>query len=186
MIVGKRVRLRAVERADLPTIQRWMNDPEILKRIYTWRHLSVAAEERWLEGLTGSNTDFVFAIEATDGEGVSPRFLGTTGIHGVDWKNRLCSVGIIIGEERERGRGFGTEALFLLARYAQQELGMHRVELEVYPFNLPAIRSYEKLGFRHDGTRRGATFREGRFQDVLVMGVLPGELKDPGAVPATP
>lgn len=183
MIVGKRVRLRAVERSDLPTIQRWMNDPEILKRIYTWRHLSLADEERWLEGLGGSNSDFVFAIEATGGPDPAPRFVGTTGIHGVDWKNRLCSVGIILGDAADRGRGYGTEALFLLARYAQQELGMHRVELEVYPFNLPAIRSYEKLGFRHDGTRRGATYREGRFQDVLVMGVLPGELKDPGTTP---
>ena len=179
MIVGKRVRLRAVERADLPVIQRWMNDPEILKRIYTYRHLSMAAEERWLEGLSGSNTDFVFAIEVAavaEGEGAPPRFIGTTGMHAVDWKNRLCSVGIVIGESVEQGKGYGTEALRLLVRYAQEELGMHRVELEVYPFNLPAIRSYEKLGFRHDGTRRGATWREGRFQDVLVMGVLPGEL----------
>lgn len=175
MIVGKRVVLRAVEHADLANIQRWMNDPEVLRRIYTYRHLSMAAEERWLQQMNESTTDFVFAIDATGGDG-GPHHIGNTGIHHVDWKNRTCMVGIVIGAERYRGQGLGTDAMRLLVRYAQQELGLHRVELEVYPFNLAAIKSYEKLGFRHDGTRRGATFREGRFQDVLVMGLLPGEL----------
>lgn len=175
MIVGERVVLRAVERTDLARIQRWMNDPEILRRIYTYRHLSFDAEERWLQQMSESTSDFVFAIETRDGTGAAVH-IGSCAIHRVDWKNRGCMVGIVIGDERLRGQGLGTDAMRLLVRYAQQELGLHRVELEVYPFNQPAIRSYEKLGFRLDGTRRAATFREGRFQDVLLMSVLPGEL----------
>lgn len=175
MIVGKLVVLRAVERTDLANIQRWMNDPEVLRRVYTYRHLSMAAEERWLQQMNDSSTDFVFAIDLITGTD-APVHIGTAGIHHVDWKNRTGMVGIVVGDERNRGRGLGTDAMRVLVRYAQQELGLHRVELEVYPFNLAAIKSYQKLGFRHDGTRRGATFREGRFHDVLVMGVLPGEL----------
>ena len=175
MIVGKRVVLRAMERADLPRVQRWMNDPEVLRRIYTYRHLSLEAEERWLQQMGESTTDFVFAVDTHDGTGAAGH-IGTTGIHHVDWKNRCCMVGIVLGEERFRGHGLGTDAMRLLVRYAQQELGLHRVELEVYPFNQAAIRSYQKLGFHLDGTRRGATFREGRFQDVLLMSVLPGEV----------
>ncbi|MCC7072332.1 MAG: GNAT family N-acetyltransferase [Deltaproteobacteria bacterium] len=175
MIVGKRVLLRAMERGDLPRVQRWMNDPEVLRRIYTYRHLSLDAEERWLQQMGESSSDFVFAIDTHDGTGAAIH-IGTTGIHHVDWKNRTCMVGIVLGEARHRGQGLGTEAMHLVVRYAHQELGLHRVELEVYPFNQPAIRSYEKLGFRLDGTRRAATFREGKFQDVLVMSVLPGEL----------
>lgn len=176
MIVGDRVVLRAMEQSDLPRVQRWMNDPEVLRRVYTYRHLSLDAEARWLQQMHESSTDFVFAIDTKDGTGAALH-VGTTGIHHVDWKNRTCMVGIVIGEERCRGQGLGTEAMRLLVRYAHQELGLHRVELEVYPFNQPAIRSYQKLGFRLDGTRRAATFREGQFHDVLVMSVLPGELQ---------
>jgi RimJ/RimL family protein N-acetyltransferase len=49
------------------------------------------------------------------------------------------------------------------------------VELDVYDFNPRAVRSYEKAGFRREGTLRQALFREGGYHDVYRMAVLQSE-----------
>jgi RimJ/RimL family protein N-acetyltransferase len=56
MITGKKVRLRAVERDDLPKICQWLNDEEVM---YYWGDpgstVSLAGVERWFdEALEGS------------------------------------------------------------------------------------------------------------------------------------
>ncbi len=176
MLMGKKVRLRAVEREDLPAITAWFNDPQTRATLASYRPLSLADESRWYEAIQTSQTDQVFAFEAeNDG---APRLLGTCGIHRIDWKNRGCLVGILVGRAADRGKGYGTDAMHTLVKYAHGELGLVRVELEVFPTNTSAVRSYQKLGFLHEGDRRHAYFRDGRFQSLSLMSVLPGELKD--------
>ncbi len=57
-------------------------------------------------------------------------------------------------------------------RFAFEQLGLNRVELEVYAFNPRAVRTYEKAGFRRDGVRRQALYRDGKFHDIYLMGIL--------------
>jgi RimJ/RimL family protein N-acetyltransferase len=59
-----------------------------------------------------------------------------------------------------------------MLRFAFEQLGMNRVELEVYDFNPRAIRAYEKAGFRRDGVRRQALYRDGAFHDIYLMGIV--------------
>jgi RimJ/RimL family protein N-acetyltransferase len=63
---------------------------------------------------------------------------------------------ILIGEAAHRGSGQGREATALLCRYAFDRLDVEQVILEVDPRNVPAIRAYEAVGFRHG---RGQTMR---------------------------
>ena len=178
MLLGHKTRLRAVEREDLPLLTSWFNDPATRSTLASYRPLSLADEARWYEGVLQSQTDQVFCIDATDGT-APPRTIGSCGIHHIDWKNRGCLVGILVGRAEDRGRGYGTDAMRTLARYAHGELGLVRVELEVFPTNTAAVKSYAKLGFKAEGTLRHAYFRDGRFQDLVLMSLLPGELKEP-------
>lgn len=81
-------------------------------------------------------------------------------------------VGIGIGERDYWGRGYGTEAMKLILRFAFAELGLHRVSLNVFDYNPRGVRSYEKAGFRHEGRVREMILREGQRADVIYMGVL--------------
>ena len=65
-----------------------------------------------------------------------------------------------------------------MVRYAFEELGLNRVELETYSFNARAIRCYEKAGFRREGIRRRALYRDGKFHDVILMGILKEEFTE--------
>ena len=55
------------------------------------------------------------------------------------------------------------------------ELRLERVWLDVYDFNTRARRSYEKVGFSLEGTKRHALFKHGRYVDVLLMSILRDE-----------
>jgi RimJ/RimL family protein N-acetyltransferase len=170
MLYGDRIRLRAIERADLPTFVRWFNDPEVRQYLALYAPMSSAMEERWFEAQLDSRDAFLFAIEAHVDDGWL--HIGNCGLHRIDWKNRHTVFGIALGEKACWGQGYGADATRTMLRFAFHELGLHRVELEVYDSNPRARRCYEKAGFRHEGTRRQALFRNGRWQDTHTMAVL--------------
>lgn len=74
-----------------------------------------------------------------------------------------------------RGQGLGKRMMeAALAR--AWEIGLERVELEVYPSNKPAIHLYERFGFQHEGCRRKAKKLDGVHEDILIMALLREEL----------
>lgn len=175
MIYGERIRLRAIEREDIPTFVRWFNDPEVRQYLLMYEPMSRAKEERWFEGYLESRSDYLLGIEAQAGDGWV--HIGNCGLHEIDWKNRNAALGIALGEKAYWGQGYGTEAVRTMLRFAFDELGLHRVELEVFAYNARAQRCYEKAGFRREGTRRQAFYHEGRFHDVHLMSSLRDEFR---------
>jgi RimJ/RimL family protein N-acetyltransferase len=90
-------------------------------------------------------------------------------------------VGIGIGDRELWGKGYGTEAMKLMLRFAFQELNLRRVSLNTFEYNPRAVHSYEKAGFVHEGCERDWLHREGRRWDLIYMGILREEwLASPG------
>jgi len=173
MIYGEGIRFRAIEKDDIPSFLRWLNDPETRQFLLLYDPISRADEERWVEGLAGRKDDRIFAFEAPiDDQWIH---LGNVGLHGIDWKNSNSGFGIVLGEKQYWGQGYGTKAARLMLRFAFDTLNLHRVELEVFEFNPRAIRAYEKAGFRPEGTRRQAFFHDGRYWDAHRMAILSEE-----------
>ena len=179
MLYGERVRLRAIERTDLPTFVRWFNDPDVRQYLLMSEPMSMAMEERWFENRLNRTDDYLFGIEAHVGD--QWVHIGNNGLHRVDWKSRVAIFGIVLGEKAYWGQGYGTDATRTILQFAFGELNLHRVELDVYDFNPRGIRCYEKAGFRHEGVRRQAIFCNGQYHDVLTMSVLQHEFTLPGA-----
>lgn len=173
MLYGNNLRLRAIEREDIPRFVRWFNDPEVRQFLPMHEPLSRAKEERWFEEQLSRSNDLILAIEVRVGNEWT--HIGNVGLHDIDLKNRTALVGIIIGEKNYWDRGHGREAIRVLLRYAFFELGLHRVELETVAFNARAMRCYQTVGFKQVGVRREAFFRDGTFQDVILMDLLAQE-----------
>lgn len=178
MFEGKLVRLRAHTREDLPRYVTWINDQEVARYLTFYRPIALEDEERWFAGLGERRNEEVFAIETLDGE-----HIGAGGLHGIDRIARAATLGIFIGNRDYWGRGYGSDAVALLLEFAFDQLNLHRVSLHVYDYNTRAIRAYERRGFVHEGRLRQAGFREGRYYDILVMGILDEEYRRarPGA-----
>jgi RimJ/RimL family protein N-acetyltransferase len=100
------------------------------------------------------------------------RLIGFTGLDGDAFPNGDTFVGIGIGDPDFRGKGYGTDAMKVILRYAFQELNLRRVSLTTFEYNPGAIRSYEKAGFIHEGRLKKFLSREGRRWDLVFMGIL--------------
>ena len=103
------------------------------------------------------------------------RLIGDVGLDPVRDSHADTFVGIAIGEREYWGKGYGSDAMRVILRYAFTELNLHRVSLNVFEYNPRAIRSYEKVGFIHEGRARGVLHRAGRRWDLLYMGILRAE-----------
>ena len=84
-------------------------------------------------------------------------------------------VGIGIGEPEYWSKGYGTDAMEIVLRYAFQELNLRRVSLDVFEYNPRALRSYQKAGFQIEGRYRQFLNREGRRWDMIFMGITSEE-----------
>jgi RimJ/RimL family protein N-acetyltransferase len=79
---------------------------------------------------------------------IGDRHIGTVSIYNVD--GPTAELGIIIGEEANRNRGYGTEAIRKAMSMCKAN-GFSLVHLKVLPSNAGAIRCYEKCGFAARG-----------------------------------
>ena len=171
MIYGDRIRLRHVEREDLPQFVEWLNDPEVYQGLSMHTPLSMAEEENWFENiLKGPIDERPLVIEAMEDD--EWRMIGNSGFHNLDWRSRNAELGIFIGDKTYWDQGYGTEVVKLLLRHGFSTLNLHRIYLRVFEDNPRAIRSYEKAGFVHEGRLRQGEFHDGQFHDVLFMSVL--------------
>jgi UDP-4-amino-4,6-dideoxy-N-acetyl-beta-L-altrosamine N-acetyltransferase len=172
MIYGLKTRLRRIERADIPTFVRWFGDPKVRQFLMLNRPISVAEEERWFESQLVDPGTELFAIETAEGV-----HIGNIGLHDIDWLHRRAELGIVIGEREFWNQGYGSDAVRTLLGFAFREMNLHRVHLRVFEDNVRALRVYEKCGFQHEGCLRQAVYRQGRYCDEYLMGILSHEFE---------
>jgi RimJ/RimL family protein N-acetyltransferase len=173
LIAHGSVYLRPGERHDIARFVRWYTDLRTTRTLLMTSPIGDAIEERWFEGMIaahGSDRFFFVVCRRED-----DRPVGSIDLHEVDRRNGSASLGIAIGDEADRGRGYGTDALIALVAFGFDQLRLERIELDVYEFNERARAVYERVGFVQEGTMRRALYRDGAFHDVHRMAVLRDE-----------
>lgn len=115
--------------------------------------------------------DVSLGIEDEDGT-----LIGIVRLKRVSSENRCADFGIAIAREHW-SRGYGTDATRTILRFAFEEMGLHRVQLGYVEYNTRARRCYDKCGFIEEGRERQAKYREGRYCDNVLMGILADEFE---------
>jgi RimJ/RimL family protein N-acetyltransferase len=128
--------------------------------------------ETWIEEIDDGSCEF--AIHAIQEDKV----IGDVGLGDFDRAAGTAWVGIGIGDMDFRGKGYGTDAMQIILRYAFEELNLHRVNLSVFAYNKRAIRSYEKCGFKYEGLMREFIYKEDKRWDLWNMGILHSEWQE--------
>lgn len=175
MIYGKRVRLRAVEREDIPHFVEWLNDPEVTAGLLINLPMSNWDETRWFENLaTLPAEERPLALDAHLPDGLWTH-IGNVGLHQIEWTNRCAEFGLFIGDKTFWNSGYGTEATLLTLKHGFDTLNLNRIFLYVHETNPRAIHVYEKIGFVREGRLRQIVYRNGRYIDSLLMSMLRSE-----------
>lgn len=171
MLQFKNILLRPVSSDDLPLLYEWINDREQVLLNATYKPISLAQHQNWFQSIQQRQDMVLFGIQTRR----SQTLIGTCQLHSIHPIHRCAELQIRIGDVSARGKGYGTEAVGLLLHHAFQDLHLHRVYLHVFSHNAPAIRVYEKAGFVREGVQRQAAYIDGRYVDVVTMGILYNE-----------
>ncbi|MFZ0547162.1 MAG: GNAT family protein [Candidatus Promineifilaceae bacterium] len=171
---GKKVRIRPVRRDDLPFLESWVNNVEILSIFndfgFEGHNSMESAFEK--EGLI-SDHQATIIVETLEGEVVGGMSYYQTMV-GPREAHRIYGIGLHLSPEH-RGKGYGTEAQILLADYLFNTYPIARVEAETDVENFAEQRSLEKAGFTREGVRRKAQWRHGDWHDLILFSKLRGE-----------
>lgn len=173
VLTGKFVRLSAYDPEELSkAFTRWVCNSEYARLLNSspFGMLSAKSSLKALEEDVAemSPASYFFSIRTL----VEDKLIGELNLDVVNWSGRDAFVGLGIGEPEYWNKGYGTDIMNVLLRFAFMEINLRRVTLTVFEYNPRAIRSYEKAGFRHEGQLRGRLNREGRRWNEYFMGIL--------------
>lgn len=170
IVTGERVALGPLRQDLVPVYARWVTTLEVARGVGSTVVYTVEAERAWYEEAAKPDPrQALFTVY----DRLDPAPIGTTGLTGIDHRHGTATFGIMLGERR--GQGLGTETTRLVLDWAFTVLGLHNVDLVVFAWNKPAIRCYEKAGFRQIGHRRGGAVCMGRRFDVVIMDAIAEE-----------
>lgn len=163
-------RLRPLREEDQECTLAWRNDPELIDQVLGYRMpVTQVMERTWFtSALQDDHQRAFFGIEPAK----KNLLVGLAYLSRIAWIDRTCWLSIVIGDPAWRGKGLGRSAVKLLMDYAFATLGMRKISLEVLASNEGAVALYLSLGFTVEGRLSQQVLRQGKLQDVLMMGAF--------------
>lgn len=168
-VIGENLYLSPMNVEDAPIYVKWLNDKTVSENIGLDTKITTLEGER--EWLRKNQNEYNFAIVLKKND----ELIGNISFDEVDLIHRNACLGIFIGDEKHRGKGYGKEAIKLLLEYGFNNLNLNNIMLNVYSFNKRAIKVYESLGFKKFGIRHKSHYFKGQFYDEIQMEILKDE-----------
>jgi len=181
LFVGQLIYLAAINHEqDAQVESRWTSDGDYQRLLGAdlVRPLSPAqVKKKYIEiekEMDEKGNQFYFTIRRSTIEGGEDpgQLLGFARLDWIEWSHGVGSLSLGIGDPVDRKKGFGTDALKLLLRYAFRELNLFRISADVPAYNLAALRLFEKAAFKKEACQREVYHLAGNRWDGLHLGLL--------------
>ena len=172
---GKLIRLGPIDYEKDPEIEsRWTHDIAFMRAMGTSpaRPLSPARMKKKYEEIEKrveeSRNNFYFTIRSREDD----RLIGMVELFWIEWSHGTGNLKIGIGDQEDRDKGYGSEAIRLILHYAFEELNLYRLGTAIGEDNPGGIRFFSRFGFVEEVRRRQALVRDGSIYDLLHLGLL--------------
>lgn len=171
--------LRELKEKDAPLMLEWMHDADIQRSFkrrmsdYTIDDVLAFIKKAAFPDVVSTGADLHFAIA----DQADDRYLGTVSLKNIDTENKNAEFAIVT-RKAAHGKGIGHEATILALKKAFNELGLQRVYLNVFSNNEPAIRLYERCGFKAEGEFRNHFIIDGQYVGWKWYGMLKDEFDE--------
>jgi diamine N-acetyltransferase len=174
IIKGKRIYLRPLEQEDLQNgWHEWINDHKATGGLAGVFPVTMSDLEEYYKSNTPPGS-VMFAI--CDNE--NDAYIGNCRLGNINWVDRNCTYGRLIGNPDYRGKGLGLEVLELMFRYGFHTLGMERIWSGAVSSNHISIKNNEKFGMKIEGVQKRTTYRNGVFYDSVMLAMLRDEFDE--------
>lgn len=164
MITGENIYLRQVDPTDATLLLLWENNPENWKVSETEAPFSLKEIEDYIASASNIRANkqlrLIICKKETD------KAIGTIDLFDVDFKNKRAGVGILISNKNERQKGFASEAIKLMCKYALKILNFKQLHCLVQSDNLKSTTLFEKQGFTKTGERKNWYYNNGKALDA--------------------
>ena len=170
-------KLRELEREDIKRINKWRNDPHLISCLGApYRFINEDVDSDWYDNYMNARSNSVrCAIVDAEKE---DEVLGLISLLDINYINRCGDIHIMIGDPMSRGKGLGTFAVTEMISHAFNNINLRRIQIEVLETNTAAIKLYKKTGFVEEGVRRKATYKNGHYVSMIIMGLLREEWEE--------
>ncbi len=166
--VGEKIYLRPLTEEDTQMVVSWRNSKRVMDNFIYRTPLTYESHLKWFREKveTGEVVDFIVCDKEND----MP--LGCVYLQHFEKENRKAEIGIFLGEDRAFGRGIGKEACRLMVKYGFEELKLHKIISRVLSFNEASVKTHEAAGFVKEALFKDDVFVEGKYLDVIFLGVI--------------
>ena len=160
-MVGEHVYLSPVNADEVDSYFGWMNEDKALSSFFSeYSHvISSKNDLNWLYEPSKNMHRYSIVLLQDD------ILIGSISLHNIDSLNRSAYIGIFIGDENMRSRGYGCEAVRLILDYGFNTMNLH------------SIKCYKNAGFREVGRLPDAVFKNGMYVDKILMSILENEYR---------
>ena len=167
---GEHIYLRAIEPSDLAFLYQIENDERFWTVSNTQKPFSKFLLQQYLDN---AQQDIYEAkqLRLVVCEKQSGNSVGMIDLFNFEPKHRRVGTGILI-EPNYWHNGFASEAIFLIANFAFQNLDVHQIYANIGASNKASIKLFEKNGFVKSGTKKDWIFSNGKFENELLYQLL--------------
>lgn len=164
-----------IEEANIETIRKWRNSPEVSKYMYTDAFISTEDQINWYRKIKNDKNSRHWLIQY---EGKS---VGVVSITDIKHQLSNCYWGFYLGDTNFRSRGIAKKILFKVCEYVFEELQFNKLMAQIFKFNERVIYIHESFGFRREAYYRSHCLKNEKYEDVIGLALLKKEwvvLKD--------
>ncbi len=173
-ITGDHFILRPLNKVDIENRVRWFNDTDVRKTLIISERFELEKTICWFKKMQDDDSRLEFVIETTEKTSV-----GIIGLAGIDSTHWTAEIYIVIGQKEFWGKGVMLEAECLLIDWAFNSKGLEKIWAEARPENVASVITMKKIGFQVEGTLRSEKLVDGKRIDVLRLGLLKNDFKNP-------
>lgn len=172
LLLGDRIKLRALEPQDVDLLYRWENDPEVWKVSNTITPFSRFVLEQYIATAhldLFSNKQLRLMITTKDA-----RDIGCIDLFDYDPHHQRAGVGILIAEHADRRQGFASEAMTLLIDYCFRTLYLHQLYCNITVDNQESVLLFQRHKFTITGIKKDWIRSGEKFTDELLLQLVRG------------
>jgi [ribosomal protein S5]-alanine N-acetyltransferase len=166
-VIGKRIVLRLLSSEEVSAeYVEWMRDPDITQFLESrWTVYEFEDLKDYVKRMNSSLDNFLFGIFLR----TDFRHIGNIKIGGIDHTHRFADVGLLIGNKKYHGYGYGSEAIKLATECAFNQLNLNKLVAGIYAPNLASYRAFAQAGYREVGIFKNHRFYKGSYVDEVIM-----------------